>query len=247
MDASPTNGIRATFEYDRSNGRRHKSRSKIEVDGVFCLLGSTSLEEAVVTNDSEGAEMGMMKNYNLFRSGKVRKAVAKVIVASIRDVVLKTFFVTVWILKIWRLCYDLKEECGNLMEGVDWEAEWLNAINERLGERLYKRLGERLHGGLCQRFCERLCEQMFGTDGGVEAIGSIGTSGSSVDKFSVSVTHLVTSGKSKVMKWMFKGVKAYSHVNLDKYVRVALLEGLLIARKEGLACVEILYGLVCWF
>nr|GEX15605.1 zf-CCHC domain-containing protein/DUF4219 domain-containing protein/UBN2 domain-containing protein [Tanacetum cinerariifolium] len=34
---------------------------------------------------------------------------------------------------------------------------------------------------------------------------------------------------------MFKGVKAFLHVNLDEYIRIALLDGLLIAeRKEWL-------------
>ncbi|GKC97844.1 hypothetical protein Tco_1168119 [Tanacetum coccineum] len=54
----------------------------------------------------------------------------------------------------------------------------------------------------------------------------------------------VTSRKAKVKRWMFKGagVKAFSHVHFDEYICTALLEGLLIARKEVLACVETLYG-----
>ncbi|GJS52139.1 hypothetical protein Tco_0625501 [Tanacetum coccineum] len=57
----------------------------------------------------------------------------------------------------------------------------------------------------------------------------------------------VTSRKAKVMKWMFKGVKAFSHVNYDEYICVALSEGLLIARKEDLTCVETLNGWVVGF
>nr|GEZ15387.1 hypothetical protein [Tanacetum cinerariifolium] len=52
----------------------------------------------------------------------------------------------------------------------------------------------------------------------------------------------VTSGKAKVMKWMFKGVKAFSHANLDEYIRVALLEGLLIAGRKTLIMLCLLYG-----
>ncbi|GJT42629.1 retrotransposon protein, putative, ty1-copia subclass [Tanacetum coccineum] len=251
----PNKWYQATFEYDGSNDRRHKSRSKIEVDGVFCLLGSASLEEARRTRDYLGSHcrsdyrmLGSWRNnwnitdWNFIQQRHSRALGAEVccgeeywkfwfwiLFVSFNVVPSSRFGGSVMISKR-NVTYlgQLDDEggCvndavgkkeglgGNLMEGVDWEAEWLNAISERLGERLYERLGERLHEGLCQRFCE----QMFGTDGGVEAIGSIGTSGSSVDKFSVSVTHLVTSGKAKVIKWMFKGVKAFSHVNLDESV-----------------------------
>nr|GFA26636.1 hypothetical protein [Tanacetum cinerariifolium] len=40
----------------------------------------------------------------------------------------------------------------NLTEGVDWEAERLNAISKRLRGRLYKRL----IGRLCNRFSRKL-------------------------------------------------------------------------------------------
>ncbi|GKE10284.1 hypothetical protein Tco_1413835 [Tanacetum coccineum] len=55
------------------------------------------------------------------------------------------------------------------------------------------------------------------------------------------------SRKAKVNRWMFKGVKAFSHVNFDEYICVALSESLLIAGKEDLTCVETLYGLVVGF
>ncbi|GKA14550.1 hypothetical protein Tco_0694196, partial [Tanacetum coccineum] len=82
----------------------------------------------------------------------------------------------------------------------------------------------------------------FGTEGRFEDSVSFGTSGSSVDRLSISVTDMVTSRKAKVNRWMFKGVKAFSHVNFDEYIYVALSKGLLIAGKEDLACVETLYG-----
>ncbi|GKA23436.1 aldehyde oxidase GLOX1-like protein [Tanacetum coccineum] len=82
---------------------------------------------------------------------------------------------------------------------------------------------------------------MFGTEGRFEASGSF------VDRLSISVTNLVTSRKAKVKRWMFKGVEAFSHVNFDEYICVALLEGLLIAGKEDLTYFETLYGWVIGF
>nr|GFB88466.1 hypothetical protein [Tanacetum cinerariifolium] len=43
----------------------------------------------------------------------------------------------------------------------------------------------------------------------------------------------VTSRNSKVMKWMFKGVKVFSHVNVDEYVYVSLPKVVLVVGKEG--------------
>ncbi|GJX14245.1 membrane trafficking VPS53 family protein [Tanacetum coccineum] len=86
------------------------------------------------------------------------------------------------------------------------------------------------------------------TKGSVEANGSLGTSESSTNRLSLSVyTDMVTSRKAKVKMWMFKGVKAFSHVNFDEYICVALLKGLLIAGKEDSACVETLYRWVVGF
>ncbi|GJV98703.1 hypothetical protein Tco_1553955 [Tanacetum coccineum] len=132
----------------------------------------------------------------------------------------------------------------NLTEGVDWEAERLNAIIKRLSGRLCKRLSERL----CKRFSGKLFRRfenwyMFGTKGKFEASESFRTSGSSVDRLSIFVTDLVTSRKVKVKRWMFKGEKAFSHVNFDEYICVALSEGLLIVGKEDLTCVETLGSL----
>ncbi|GJT31529.1 hypothetical protein Tco_0921948 [Tanacetum coccineum] len=53
--------------------------------------------------------------------------------------------------------------------------------------------------------------------------------------------------KAKVKMWMFKGVKAFSHVNFDEYICIALSEGLLIDGKENPMCVETLYGWVVGF
>nr|GEX10450.1 hypothetical protein [Tanacetum cinerariifolium] len=57
----------------------------------------------------------------------------------------------------------------------------------------------------------------------------------------------VISTKAKVKRWMFKGVKAFSHVNFNEYICVAISEGLLIAGKEDLTYVETLYGWVVGF
>ncbi|GKC20923.1 hypothetical protein Tco_1023073, partial [Tanacetum coccineum] len=104
---------------------------------------------------------------------------------------------------------------GNLTKGVDLEAEWLNAISERLSERLCKKARSRTSMGSEPREVSKLV-------GALELVGAL--------------------RKEKVMRWMFKGMKAFSLVNLNEYVRVASLKGLLIVRKEGLACVQILYG-----
>nr|GEU85067.1 hypothetical protein [Tanacetum cinerariifolium] len=46
---------------------------------------------------------------------------------------------------------------------------------------------------------------------------------------------------------MFKGVKAFSHVSFDEYIRVALSDGILIVGKEDPMYVETLYGWVVSF
>ncbi|GJY85266.1 retrotransposon protein, putative, ty1-copia subclass [Tanacetum coccineum] len=46
---------------------------------------------------------------------------------------------------------------------------------------------------------------------------------------------------------MFKGVKAFSHVNINEYICVALSEALLIVGKEDVTCVETLFGWVVGF
>ncbi|GJV90160.1 hypothetical protein Tco_1537973 [Tanacetum coccineum] len=203
--------------------------------------------EAPVTKPFGGCDQ------NPLEATITKLADVKVLVAGSGDVVLETISVTIWILNIWRLCHDLRGErnlCkelddeGNLTEGVDWEAERLNAISGRFCERL----GERL----CKRFSRKLFRRfgnwyMFGTEGRFKASGSFGTSGSFVDRLSIFVTNLVTSRKEKVKRWMFKGVKAFSHVNFDEYICVAQSEGLLIAGKEDPTCVETLYGWVVGF
>ncbi|GJS81068.1 hypothetical protein Tco_0747609 [Tanacetum coccineum] len=78
---------------------------------------------------------------------------------------------------------------------------------------------------------EEYLKSWFRTEGRFKDSGSFGTSGSSVDRLSISVTDLVTSRKAKVKRWMIKGVKAFSYVNFDEYICVALSEGLLIAGK----------------
>ncbi|GJS40345.1 hypothetical protein Tco_0565388 [Tanacetum coccineum] len=106
--------------------------------------------------------------------------------------------------QIWRLRHDLKGE-RNLCKELDDEG---------------------YHCGIWY---------MFGTEGRFEASGSFETSRSFVDRLSISVTDLamvemsklrenqtwflgqVTNRKSKVKRWMFKGVKAFSHVNFDEY------------------------------
>nr|GEX10279.1 hypothetical protein [Tanacetum cinerariifolium] len=85
-----------------------------------------------------------------------------------------------------------------------------------------------------RNICKELDDERFRTKARFKASGRFGTSGSFVDRLSIFVTDLVTSEKAKVIKWLFKGVKAFSHANLDEYIRVALLGGLLIARRKNL-------------
>nr|GEV97848.1 hypothetical protein [Tanacetum cinerariifolium] len=195
----------------------------------------------------------MMKNYKLSRSCKVLEAVMKVLVAGVTGGLTWSDYYWHGLNRgtlYWVIIYSgsgmipILEWSGmNLTEGVDWEAERLNAISKRLSGRLRKRL------------------YMFRTKGRFEASGSFGTNGSSIDIFSISVTDLweqvivemssleenqtwflgqVTSNKAKVKRWMFKDVKAFSHVNFDEYICVALSEGLLIHGKEDSMCVETL-------
>ncbi|GKB38319.1 hypothetical protein Tco_0883261 [Tanacetum coccineum] len=84
-----------------------------------------------------------------------------------------------------------------------------------------------------RNLCKELDDE--GTEGRFEASGSFRTSRISIDRLSIYVIDLVTNEKSKVKKWMFNGVKAFSHVNFDEYIYVALSKGLLIAGKEDLA------------
>ncbi|GJV59358.1 hypothetical protein Tco_1465458 [Tanacetum coccineum] len=197
--------------------------------------------------------MGMMKKYKSSRSWKMLEAVVKFLVTGIRDMVLETISVY-------------------YLDPKDLEA-LLNAISKRLSGRLCKRLVGRLY----KRFGRKLFRRfgnwyMFKTEGRFKAIGSFGTSGSSVDRLLTSVTNMsirtvkhamvemsslgenqtwffgqATSRKPKVKRWMFKGEKAFSHVNFDEYICVALSEGLLIAGKEDPTFVETLYRWVVGF
>ncbi|GJV29596.1 hypothetical protein Tco_1386044 [Tanacetum coccineum] len=133
----------------------------------------------------------------------------------------------------------LVTECTgrNLTEGVDWAAERLNAISERLSKRL--------HEGLFQMFCKSLVVLSYivenlgtckgsRTKGTAKASGSLGASGSCVKRLSLSICTDLSA-------------KAFSHVNFDEYIRVALSEGLLIAGKEYMVFIENLYGWVVGF
>ncbi|GJU36623.1 hypothetical protein Tco_1184977 [Tanacetum coccineum] len=98
----------------------------------------------------------------------------------------------------------------NLTEGVDWEAKRLDVVSKRLSGRLCRRIRERVCNSFKGKIFKRGNWYMFGNEGSVEASGSFGTSGSSVDKLSISLTDLweqamfeVTSlwEKSDVVFW----------------------------------------------
>ncbi|GJU44803.1 hypothetical protein Tco_1202069 [Tanacetum coccineum] len=196
--------------------------SNIKVDGVFMLLGYESLAEAV----HEG-------RLRITITEACKAVTTKPLGGCDHEAFRKWLEVVRLLLTLFKsenlvsgqdfgsgMIPVMKWPRENQIEGVDWKPGRLNFINKRLSERLYERLGERLlrdSFGKWYRFITKV---------GVEASGNFGTSGSSV-----------TSIKEKVMKWMFKGVKAFAHVILDEYICVILLDDLLIAGKKGLACV----------
>ncbi|GJW54919.1 NB-ARC domains-containing protein [Tanacetum coccineum] len=157
---------------------------------------------------------------------------------------------------------------GNLIEDVYKETEKKNSINERLCRKLYMRLCNRFRVKLYNRLrvqiyahlaelrekstreplrLDLVCHGMLsniveslgtnkfsGTKGSVKASGRLGASGSSVNRLSLYVCTNMS-------------VKAFSQVNFDEYICVAISKGILIAGKEDQACVEILYGWVVGF
>ncbi|GJZ62081.1 hypothetical protein Tco_0618218 [Tanacetum coccineum] len=158
--------------------------------------------------------------------------------------VLKNIFVIVWILKNRRLCHDLKEEHNlfgkledewNQMEGVDWKPGRLNFINKRLSERLCEKLGIPK-----KSTCELHVLDLVSTNVLLFVVESLGSGTGEHAMFEKNLFEKiirmlfvqVTSMKEKVMKWMFKGVKAFTHVILDEYICVILLDDLLIAGKK---------------
>ncbi|GJU27395.1 hypothetical protein Tco_1166016 [Tanacetum coccineum] len=92
---------------------------------------------------------------------------------------------------------------------------------------------------------EEYLKSWFGTEGRLEDSESFETCGSFVDRLSISVIDLmtsdsepelshgaVTSRKAKVKRWMFKGVKAFSHVNFDEYICVVGFDEVLVAESN---------------
>nr|GEX69386.1 retrovirus-related Pol polyprotein from transposon TNT 1-94 [Tanacetum cinerariifolium] len=142
-------------------------------------------------------------------------------------------------------------------EDVDREAEKKNAISERLCGRLCRQLKQRekstceplrldlVSPGVLLIIVESLgTSKGLGTKGCVKASGSLGASGSSVNRLSLYVcTDLamvemsslgenqtwflgqVTSRKAKVKRCMYKDVKAFLHVNFDKLRKALIASG----------------------
>nr|GEW66920.1 retrovirus-related Pol polyprotein from transposon TNT 1-94 [Tanacetum cinerariifolium] len=161
----------------------------------------------------------------------------------------------------------------NLTKDVDREAEKKNAISERIRGGLCRKLGVRLHKRIRVKLCNKLREQVYALRAELqekstretlkldlvspsELSNIVESLGTCTDMVSFGYTRvfrpsniysLMASKKAKVKRWMFKCVKAFSHVNFDKYICVALSGGLLIAGKEDLTCVETLYGWVVGF
>ncbi|GJZ31071.1 hypothetical protein Tco_0576118 [Tanacetum coccineum] len=135
--------------------------------------------------------MEMMKNYKSYHSWKVlcdkRLEVVRLLLEWFKIRRPCTGSIFQWQNDSWSI--------RNLTEGVDWEAKRLDVVSKRLSGRLCRRLRERL----CNSFKGKLFRRvfrgnwyMFGNEGSVEASGSFGTSGSSVDKLSISLTDLLT-------------------------------------------------------
>ncbi|GKA28690.1 hypothetical protein Tco_0714935 [Tanacetum coccineum] len=209
--------------------------------------------------------MGMMKNFQPLL-GKVRLTDMKVLdIVGIRDVVLKNTFGTEWIMKNVRYISSLKRKLisiGQLdNEGYHigfgdqmWRVTRGSQIYAPRAELQENSISEPLrldlvsHGALSNIFKNLGTCKGSGTKLSVEASGSLGASGSSVNRLSLFVCiDMVTSRKTMVKRWMFKDVKAFLHVNFDEYICVALSEGILIAGKEDLTCVETLYEWVVGF
>ncbi|GKE10207.1 hypothetical protein Tco_1413758, partial [Tanacetum coccineum] len=121
----------------------------------------------------------------------------------------------------------------NLTEDVDRETERKNAISERLCGRLFRKLGVRVR----VKLCHRLHRHIYAPRAELQEKST---------KEPLRLD-LVTSRKAKIKRWMFKGVKTFSRLNFDEHICVALSEGLLIAGKEDLTCVETLYEWIIGF
>ncbi|GJY39827.1 hypothetical protein Tco_0426191 [Tanacetum coccineum] len=127
---------------------------------------------------------------------------------------------------------------GNQIEGVDWKPGRLNFINKRLSERLCEKLGIPK-----KSTCELHVLDLVSTNVLLFVVESLGSGTGEHAMFEKNLFEKIirmlfvqaTSMKEKVMKWMFKGVKSFTHVILDEYICVILLDDLLIAGKKGFA------------